>query len=260
MTHAELSRSHPSERDLVRYMDRELSDLERGRMRRHLEGCAACEGRLSELMERSAEVSAALAEAGEGVEVDALARARAREAVRRANRIARGRSPWGVPLRAAAAVALLLVGALAADPVLAWVHDHWWPGKHAERVVHTLPAATVAPETRHGPMVLFEPTSGTFEVSIANPQATGSIHLQVRDVARASAEVSNPGDEAILVLPSGLHVENLATSQASYTLTLPASLRKIEVTIGDRRATTLILDSLAGPVTREIPLSGDAVK
>jgi hypothetical protein len=241
-------------------MDQELSDVERGRMRRHLEGCAACEERLSELMARSAQVSAALAEIGAGVEVDLLARARAREAVRQVNRTARGRSQWGLPLRAAAAVALILVGALAADPLLAWVHDHWWPGKHAERVVETLPAATVAPEAKHGPVVLFEPTSGTFEISIANPQTTGSIRLQVRDVARASAEVSNPGEEAILVLPSGLHVENQASSEASYTLTLPASLRKVEVTIGDRRATTLILDSVAGPITREIPLSGVAVK
>jgi hypothetical protein len=260
MTHPELSRSHPSERDLVRYMDHELSDVERGRMRRHLDGCVACQERLSQLMSFSAEVSEALAEAGAGVEVDALARARAREAVRRANRTAPRRSPWAVPGRAAAAIALIMVGALAADPVLAWVHDHWWPGKHAERVVHTLPAATVAPEARHGPTVLFEPTSGTFEISIANPQAVGSIRIQVRDVARASAEVSNPVDEAILVLPSGLRIENLASSRASYTLTLPSSLRKVEVMIGDRTASTLILDSLPTPITRDIPLTDDPVK
>ena len=257
MTHLHPGRPHPAERELVRFMDEELSDLERSRLRKHLDRCAACEARISALMAQASLVSAALAEEAASIVVDPLVRARAREAVRNADRAAIRQTSWRLSTRAAAAIALIVFGALGANPLFAWVREHVVPGARSHETVLTLPATTVVPEVRRGPVVLFEPTMGIFTVTVANPQPVGTIRLQISDVERASAEVSNPGNEAILVLPSGLSVQNSATSLASYTITLPRALRKVSVKIGDRTVATIIPEPDSGTITREIPLALD---
>ena len=69
-------------------MDHELSELEQSRLRKHLDRCEACKARISALTAQASLVAAALAEEAASIAVDPLVRARAREAVRTADRAA----------------------------------------------------------------------------------------------------------------------------------------------------------------------------
>src|SRR5690606_11612159 len=55
------------------------------------------------------------------------------------------------------------------------------------------------------------------------------------------AQVTNGGAEEMLVLPAGLRIENSAGSRASYRVTLPASVRRVTVRVGQAEARSVVV-------------------
>jgi hypothetical protein len=59
----------------------------------------------------------------------------------------------------------------------------------------------------------------------------------------------------MLILPSGIRVENRAGSRASYLVTVPASLPVLSVSVGGQTVATVNIDRGALPWTRTFPLA-----
>jgi anti-sigma factor RsiW len=219
--------AHPAEADLVRYLDGELA-LERiNILSDHLVTCSDCALRTAELEEATSWLTGGIELLDAEVRIDELARLRALNAARGAV----ARHPAGSPAaqtafltRIAAVAALLVFGAVAASPVRAWFSEWLTPGIQSESIP---PAAQTAEPVRPslGPPISFRPAGGVFRIELAYPQAVGTITVGVGNSDRATAQLLGAQDESILVLPSGLRVENGPASTASYRIDLPAEPR-----------------------------------
>lgn len=251
---------HPSEGDVIRYLDAELSEAEEHRFRKHLGVCAECAARAEAFAREGRAASRVLAELP-APGPDAVTRARALAAVRRVGR--RRRAP-GTAHRhtgvAAAAVALLAIG-MGVQPVRAWVAD-WWsslarPDGESPPAVVARPAA--APGEQRS-VVAFEPSHAPFVLRIDQRQRAGSLRLEVLEVERASAQIHGGSEETILVLPAGIRVENAPESAADYVVTLPATLPEIEVVIGGETVARIEPAAEQTPWSREFPLGRGAAR
>ena len=245
---------HPSDGDLVRYLDTELSELEERRLRTHLNGCEECTARVETIASESSAVARYLVKR-EVPGPDAVTRARALAAVRKAN--AERRTGMRRAIRGLAAASVLLVLALTAQPVRAWITERWegLRGGSARPVeVTTLPATVV----RRSSIVAFAPRGARFELQLERFQRDGTLTVEVRDVERATAQVLNGANETMLILPSGIRVENRAASRASYLVTVPSSLPVLNVTVGGETVATLNVARAKLPWTRTFSLSRES--
>ena len=231
---------HPSAGELVRQLDGELDTRAEARLADHLARCAECSARRDEIASRSDGAARIIRDFPVRVEPDSWRRRGARAAVaaaaakrRSAVRVRRG---WA----AAAAVAAILLVSLAADPVRAWVMQRLTQATGIAGVDSAptpgLPPAVVGGD---GSIVSFSTDGPAFQLNVERTQQAGELLLQVREGAQATAQVTNGGSEALLVLPTGLRIENAAGSRASYRVTLPASVERITVRIGDGTPLTL---------------------
>jgi len=241
---------HPSDGDLVRYLDTELSELDERRLRSHLRECAQCAERAEAIASQSRAIAGYIGRTTPGGP-DAVTRARALASARRAS--LRPRRAWR-PLRLAAAACALLVLALTAQPVRAWISDRW-DGLRGTRSsaaeVATLPASIV----RRSSVVAFAPRGARFDLQIERFQPDGTLTVEVRDVERATAQVLNGMNETMLILPSGIRVENRAGSRASYLVTVPADLPLLQVSVAGQAIATVDIDDRALPWSRTFPLT-----
>lgn len=229
---------HPSAGDLVRRLDGELDPRTEARLAHHLDRCTACRGRLVELAERSREASRLLSAAAVPTDPGEVRRRRARTAVAaavaRRRSVIRVRRGWA----AAATIAAVLVVSLTVDPLRAWVMQRLTSvgaTTSLESSATSLPSVIVG---RDGSVISFQPSGETFELNVERAQEQGELVLRVRSVSQATAQVTNGGAESMLVLPSGLRIENVAASRASYRVTLPASVERVSVRVGDGPART----------------------
>lgn len=248
--------SHLSEGDLVRFLDRQAPAADLGWMTAHVASCGRCAGRLETLRSQSEAVSRYVGSLDAGVVADDLSRARALAAARRAARPAA--TPRRVPsygwMRAAAAIAVVAVGALGIQPVRAWVADQW-AALTGDEAIAPAPVATPASVLAEGSVVSFEPAGDVFVLEIRNAQAVGDVHLRITDVPRASATVMDGADEAILVLPSGVRIENAEGSTASYSITLPSTLRLVQIFADGRPIALLPVEDSGADWSRVVPLA-----
>lgn len=240
---------HPSDGELVRYLDAELSELEERRLRAHLKGCAECSARAEAIASDSTVVGRYIAETAL-VGADAVTRARALASVRKANSRPRRMIR---PLHGVAAACLLLVLALTAQPVRAWIAERWVGLRGTEAVtaeVATLPTTVV----RRNSVVAFAPRGDRFDLQVERYQPGGTLTVEVRNVGRASAQVLNGANETMLILPTGLRVENRPGSVASYLVTVPANLPVLHVSVAGESVATIQVDQGELPFTRTFPL------
>lgn len=245
---------HASEAELVRLLDDEESDLERRRLTAHLHGCAACSGRLNTL----AAHDRAATEYLERLEVqpaDELTRARALAAARSAHArpVARAAAPW---LRAAAAAGVVIVAGATVSPVRAWVAERWSDLLGDQALVPAETATSTAVLDR-GSTVSFVPAGTLFVLEVAHAQEIGEVQLEIRDVRMASARVEQGREETILVLPSGVKIENSEGSTASYSVTLPAGIERVQVFSGGRPVAIVDVDEAELPWSRTVSLDRD---
>jgi hypothetical protein len=244
---------HPSDGDLVRYLDTELSELEERRLRVHLNGCAECTARVEAMAAESSAAARYIVKTGLSGP-DAVTRARALASVRRAAARPR-RSSYA--LRGLAAACVLLVLALTAQPVRAWISTRWNELRGASRTtseVTTLPAAVV----RRSSVVAFAPRGALFDLQIERFQPGGTLTVEVRDVNRATAQVLNGANETMLILPSGIRVENRSGSQASYLVIVPSNLPLLRISIGGETVANVSVPRRAVPWTHTFSLEEGA--
>lgn len=146
--------------------------------------------------------------------------------------------------RAAAAIAVVATAALGVPPVRAWIvrtAQVLWSAATGRR--HTAPAAPAQPEATNS--VTFTPAAGAFVIHVARPQREGS--LTVETVADTSASAAVPGGRgaALVVLPDGLNIVNETGATSSFVVRVPATVRRIAVTIGSA-APTILTPARAG--------------
>lgn len=255
MTPSTPAMSHLSEGDLVRILDRQAPAADLGWMTAHVSSCGECAGRVETLRSQSEAVSRYVGSLDSGVVADDLTRARALVAARGAAKPAKAIrvASYGW-MRAAAAIAVVAVGALGIQPVRAWVADQW-AALTGEEVLTPAEPATPSAVLAEGSVVSFEPAGDVFVLEIRNAQAVGDVHLRVTDVPRASATVMDGADEAILVLPSGVRIENADGSTASYSITLPSTLRLVQVFADGKPIAMLPVQDSGADWSRTVPLS-----
>lgn len=257
MNESHRTTAHPEDGDLVRFLDRQATADERRWMLAHLSACGECAARMEALAEQSEALSRVVGELDAGAP-DELTRARALSAARQAQRAHGTGRRWlsGGAARAAAVAAVVAVVTLGVEPVRAWVADRW-----ADLVGIEASAPPVAMEPavlERGSVIRFEPAGETFVLEIEHPQASGSVTLELRDVAQASAQVVGGASEEIIALPSGLKVANTAASTASYTFVLPTDLRLIQVFAGGKPVAIIPIESSGLPGTHTVSLAPEA--
>lgn len=243
---------HPSEGDLIRYLDAELSEIEERRLRAHVDGCGRCTATLEEVARYSRSVSRLVA--GSPVAgPDVVTRARALATVRRAHvaRVAgRRRAVHG-----ALAASVVLVLAIAAPPVQAWLLDRFDALRAPVAAPVAEPAAPVVEaEAERGSVVAFTPRGVRFDLEVERFQEAGTLTVEFREAPRASAQIVGGSDETMLVLPSGLRVENGEGSSASYRVVVPAELPEVRISIGGEEVATFDRSTTAVPTTKSYSL------
>jgi hypothetical protein len=215
----------PGDEELVRLLDGEVDPAGRERLLARLAADPAAAERLAALERNALRLRRFLAD--EDAHLAARARApRPRPAPRAA--------PW---LRAAAAVVLLLAGALAAPPLWAWLSGR--PGGARPEAPAGAPAAAGAPAPAapagEAPVVRFVPVGGRMEVELASAPAGGALELRTVEGAEASAQVVG-ASEAVVVLREGVRVLNAAGGSARYRVSVPAHVTEVRVRVGGRDA------------------------
>jgi hypothetical protein len=211
---------HPDDGVLMAMLDREIVDDD---LRRHVEGCELCTARAGKLRRSSDAFRELLAT----VPVPAVERQRmlARTSTRRPGR-------WS---GAIAAGALFIVAGVA---VAAMVGD-WGSSTSVERNRVGLPTpvapSTTSPRIRSSAIVSFAP-GVVLEIRISSVQRDGVLELRNGEGELASVRSIGfePSDE-IIVLPGAVRIGNVASSRASYSLSIPAGVQRVIVAFDGRR-------------------------
>ncbi|HUL49674.1 MAG TPA: DUF4402 domain-containing protein [Gemmatimonadales bacterium] len=243
----EIAEPHVDDGAIMRLLDREGPALERVPVAAHVETCGPCRQRRDRLAALSRDMSEALVRSDPVPRVFARAR--------------RGRIPpvlWR-SWPAAAAVVLFVAGTIAvAAPVRMWMAERWIGLRELLHVSSGTERPQIpAREQSPAGMVSFVPESDVLTVRITTRQAEGALVFEASRASTASVTVRGQGDrEAVVVLPDELRIANLATSRATYRVTLPARLRSVTVVVGGDRP--LNLAPLAGGDSLIIDLSTNA--
>ncbi|HEX8359452.1 MAG TPA: hypothetical protein VF613_05070 [Longimicrobium sp.] len=231
-----------SAEELIRFLDGEGLPNERTRVRRHLRRCRPCleltrdlRGTTRELELRFADLDDAAAAASLPSSFQAVQRLRAAPG--------RARAPWMLT-RAAAVLALAVIGAAAASPlrsrVLGWLSGE---GGAASVSVQRPPPST----SRAAPAAVpeeyrFIPEGDTFVVHFNGAQDESSLTLRVSDgreavLRMAAADSAHP---PVFVMPNGVRIGAAGAGGVRYGITVPPSVRTIVLrTDGGEPPTTL---------------------
>lgn len=249
---------HVTDGEVLRALDQQLEPSERARVTAHLESCDQCAALLTRARRRQQRLAQLLRDTDFDTPATTLRPSDspvidsrvARQ--RRAQRIARTwQQPW---LRVAAAIVLLLGVTLTITPVRAlvvdWVREQWSRLVNADRSAEpaTAPEAVTAPI---GPRIEFTHEATEFRIEFTVAQSTGSLAARQGAGEQVIAESTSPNAE-LLVLPTGLRVDNRQAPGASYTLVLPSSVSTLVVQVGERTVARWSAQQLSGEVTVSI--------
>ncbi len=237
---------HADDADLLRLLDGAAGGEERAAIEAHLAACGACPRRRDLLRARSARLAELLAAA----DAPAPAFAMRPGAPRRAAAIAGAR--W----RAAAALALLLGGALAVQPVRAWIVRSagvLWAaatGK-ASRPAPVTVVPAPAPRDSAG-AVAFVPNDPAFTVRVTGRQAGGTLTIEPGEGPEVIAAIAGgSGPAELLVLPDGLEIGTTASSTRSYRVRVPPGVARITVQVAGTTV-RVIRAPFAGPAVLDL--------
>jgi hypothetical protein len=243
---------HSTDGDLISLLDGERGTHQRA-VEAHVDGCSECSGRLAQLQQRSARLSAAL----HAVEPPMIHRSRLLPPERSSTRplLRRGtRAGWSHPSVRAAAAVLLLAGVAAASPARAWILDRI-AGRRSESRVRepnmAPPPAMPAPPHTATSIVRFVTESDDLVVRFAVRPAAGALVIAGGQEPRSSAQiVSGARGEAFLVLPDELRIRNTVGSVADYQIVLAPTVRRVRVRVGDAAGSEIATIDVA-PGTRQ---------
>lgn len=211
---------HLEDGELVRLMDGELGAGERSIAEAHVTACGRCRVAHDRIAERTALVSSALTLIDDVRPRSDAATVRSTE-LRRASR-----AGW---LKAAAIVAMVVaIGALGSSTVRGWIVERW------ETVLASVagssePAANTVswPPWPAVVRARFVPRSEALFVRLESRAAGGVLTVEIsEDDSRSVAFMSGAG-EGVLVLPTGLVIQNAPGSRADYRLVVPPTVTTV---------------------------------
>lgn len=226
---------HLDEGMLLHLVDRDVSAWELDQLSKHVIGCESCSEQLALLQRRSDEVSGMLG----GVQVpNTFPTAReAMEAGRRRGRRRRFSRPESWAARAAVIAAVLVLSVSLVPPLRAWVADqvgHGWA--LVQEIFGSAdsapPSSPVEESIEASSAVWFSPAGAKVVVSIVSAQAGGTLRIELTDDQEGSLEVMGGATEMPLVTEREVRVLNTPASTASYLLTVPRGVQRLEVRLG----------------------------
>ena len=247
--------AHLGDRELLHLVDRDASSWEMDVWARHVLGCETCAGRLAERQQTAALLSGAIGRiqlpAGFPPASESMRAARARRSHVPPVWASTGRRQ--VALRAAAAVLLLMIPLMLVTPlraaVVGWLRQGW---SELAGLVGGDESAAPAPVPAEAPAlspsyaVSFAPTGPELVVTLAARQRAGVLAIAATTAREASLDVTGGGEESPIVTDAGLRIENASGSTASYRLTLPASVHRVELRVAGEPARELSAADIAG--------------
>lgn len=131
------------------------------------------------------------------------------------------------------------VGTLIAD----WVSDLWTGLLAGGQAAGAGPAA---PQIRPdgGTRVPFTPTGPELSIEFASAPDAGRVELRVGHEPMTVVEVFGGVAEAeLLILPTGVRVLNAPGAEASYRVTVPATVRVVRIAVRDSTIVLVPIDS-----------------
>ncbi|HSJ23966.1 MAG TPA: hypothetical protein VK929_04760 [Longimicrobiales bacterium] len=238
---------HLGEDELLRFIDNEGDDAWRAGRQRHLAACQACTREL-DLLAADADLVRTWVDAA-AFEADLPPAAAGGRVPHRTGNERRRHvmaSPW---LRAAAVLLLMAAPVVAVPALREWVVDSII-GDGATPGAATLAVPESAGEAA---IIRFVPAAGPFIVSVDAAQEDGTLTLRVdADAGQAALEtLPYPGGASVepVISEGSLRLRNSPAAAASYTLTLPASVTRVVVTVDGVPVADLDTTALAGGVT-----------
>jgi hypothetical protein len=223
---------HPDDGDLIRLVDAECTDVERGQMEVHLAACDVCAARHVALVRRTRQVHEMLAAGDTAPDVDAQPNLRAPRPWWRTRRVR-------IALRAA--VLLIAVGVVGAGAQTArtWMQAHWPQVREALRrqPTGTRPVAPLASSTA----VHFNPDRPTLTIEVSARQAAGTMVIDIVSDTLATVVITpSTSDAAVLVLPEMLRIANRPAMTTNYVIHVPTRVKVVEVRIASQSMRRLV--------------------
>ncbi len=227
---------HLTDGEIVRFLDAEADEAERGKAESHLSSCLVCRRKHADLRGWSEIVAEGLRELDRDPGVTGVTSLPTPAPHRAAPARSGGMPSW---LRVAAVVVLLAGFVATVTPDLrAWVAGQW-----TELV--TLVAGTEEPvevmELPDDPglvtsaRVAFPVPADVFRIEIEGVPGASRIMIDVHAEERAIAEVvGGTGEEELVVLPDGLRIRDAGSDEVLYRLLIPDHLQDVEIRIPDR--------------------------
>lgn len=241
-----------SDAELMRYLHDELDEAGRAHVDAQLATPAVAE-RLSVMRQRTRRLSSLLGAADPAPsEVEASAR-ELRLIVTPARRGASAQSHrWHAtapPLRAAAAIVILLGGVLLVEPARAWVIDSLRAAAVAVGLVEgaATPHAPVLPQTS-GAGVRFSFAWSAPSIDVDAGGARGTLVIRRGVAGRVTAESRGAAAAGIVIMPDGIRLEGAGDGAAEYMLTLPPAVRVLD------------MSTTGGRVRHVLPATEDVVR
>lgn len=230
---------HLEDGDLVRHLDGASDHAEQALVEQHLHDCAVCRNRLSVIRRNASGLSALL----QAMDYEPSADFTLRSA--RLYRPASWQRTW---MRVAALIVLGVGLATTVRPVRAWLADRWHDIRvlveRNERAPVSHPGSTALDTPASPGTITFVPTTDVFLIQVTTRQEQGSMTVRAAEVDRVSASIEGPTrDENLVVLPTGLRIQNGRASGANYRLTVPRTL-------------ALLLVEIDGAIVMRRPLRG----
>lgn len=217
---------------LVRYLDGELSASEREGVEQHTGSCADCTERIEALRRRSEALGRLLRE------VDAAWLA-SPPAARRGRR----RPLLSRRLLAAAATLLVVAAVTVVSPLRAWIVERsraLWEFVVGSSASEGEDAAGDRAQASPFASVSFAPATRTLVIEVAERQDAGTVTVESVETPMVSATIAGgagPGD--LVVLPGRLRIANAASSTASYRVSVPPGIERVEVWVAGAVVVTL---------------------
>ncbi len=235
---------------LARYLHGELDGDAARALAAHLSACDACCQLAASIEARARRVREALQDAAFDEP-----RPAAWEAVRDAVRSASAARRRAARFRIAAGLLLAMTAAAAAasPPVRAWIARSWTSLVHRETpppAVAPVPAAIPAATPAGAAALSFRASGPVVDVVLNTTQAGGTLAARFTAGEQVVVSVDDGGGEHVTWSGDVVRIANLASSNASYTITLPDGVDRLRIRVGARRPIEMTRDAVGADVVR----------
>ncbi len=241
---------HPTDADLLGYIDKELSRDDAVAIQGHLSRCAECQQTVDSLSAATSDVELFLRNVSIPEVTAPFVARRVRPPQLAVIPKNRNVPPWytRTSLRAALIVCGIGVATFAVTPVRGWVIDF------IRNAIQSTDSQTDSQGAADPPTsgqlntssVAFVPEGQRFEISITQHQREGVLTIVAVEGTRARGSIAGSGAaDALMVTGGGLSIQNSPESQSSYEVQIPPSIRHIIIQISNDYPVQISRDDVA---------------